>query len=422
VYFILLNKSIIFAGALKNGKVIIRLKQRFMKGIDGFFVQLNNSTENILTQLGINSDIAHLVNVLVLSVCVAILAVLANYITKRIIIRLIKRWVDKSENPYDDIFYEKGVFNKLSHLAPAVVIAQLAPIPLNDFPALIGFIITATNIYMLVVVIMVLFSTINALQEIYDQTPMGKQRSIKGYVQVVKSIIYFVGALMFISILFKKDLSSLFAGLTAFAAVLMFVFKDAILGLVAGIQISSNDLIRLGDYIEIPSKNIEGNVVDIKLSVVKILNTNKTISILPVYYFVSDTYHNWRGLDAADGRRLKRSVNLDMRTIRFIDAAFIEKLKSKGLLPSNYMFNATDTNTKLFRLHLEEYLKGTQFFNLNMIFVVRYLQPTENGLPLELYAYTRDKDFVRFETIQSEVFEYIIATAPAFDLAIYQRA
>ncbi|MGC8804072.1 MAG: mechanosensitive ion channel family protein, partial [Bacteroidales bacterium] len=354
---------------------------------------------------------------------VAMLAIIANYVTKRIIIRFIKQWVDRSDNPYDDIFYEKGVFNKLSHLAPAIIIAQLAPIPLYDFPALIGFIITATNIYVLVVVIMVLFSTINALQEIYDMTPMGRQRSIKGYVQVVKSIIYFVGTLMLISILFKKDLSSLFAGLTAFAAVLMFVFKDAILGLVAGIQISSNDLIRLGDYIEIPSKNIEGNVIDIKLSVVKIMNTNKTISILPVYYFVSDVYHNWRGLDTAEGRRLKRSVNLDMRTVRFINNSdLVDKLKAKGLLPANYVFSATDTNAKLFRLHLEEYLQGTQFFNSNMTFVVRYLQPTENGLPLELYAYTKDKDFKRFETIQSEVFEYIIATAPAFELSIYQRA
>lgn len=393
-----------------------------MMGIDEFFAKLNNSTEDFLTQLGVNPDIAHLVNILLLSACVSTLAILANYIAKRIIIRLIKQWVDRSDNPYDDIFYEKGVFNKLSHLAPAIVIAQLASIPLNDFPALIGFIITATNVYVLVVVIMVLFSTINALQEIYEQTPVGKQRSIKGYVQVVKSVIYFVGALMLISILFKKDLSSLFTGLTAFAAVLMFVFKDAILGLVAGIQISSNDLIRLGDYIEIPSKNIEGNVIDIKLSVVKILNANRTISILPVYYFVSDTYHNWRGLEISEGRRLKRSVNLDMRTVRFVDTAMIDKLSTKGLLPPNYTFNATDTNAKLFRLHLEEYLKGTQFFNLNMTFVVRYLQPSENGLPLEVFAYTKDKELTRFETIQSEVFEYIIATAPAFELSIYQRA
>ncbi|MCX7986367.1 MAG: mechanosensitive ion channel family protein [Bacteroidales bacterium] len=393
-----------------------------MMGIDEFFAQLNNSAEDILTNFGVNKDIAHLVNVLVLSIGVAILAILANYITKKIIIRFIKKWVDKSNNPYDDIFYEKGVFNKLSHLAPAIIIAQLAPIPLNDFPALIGFIITATNVYMLVVVIMVLFSTINALQEIYDQTPMGKQRSIKGYVQVVKSVIYFVGALMLISILFKKDLSSLFAGLTAFAAVLMFVFKDAILGLVAGIQISSNDLIRLGDYIEIPSKNIEGNVVDIKLSVVKILNSNKTISILPVYYFVSDTYHNWRGLEMAEGRRLRRSVNLDMRTIRFAEQNLIEKLKSQGLLPDTISSETHFTNAKLFRIHLETYLRNSQYFNLNMTFLVRYLQPTENGLPLEIFAYTKDKDLNRFESIQSEIFEYIIATVPSFDLAIYQRA
>ncbi len=269
---------------------------------------------------------------------------------------------------------------------------------------------------------MVLFAVINALQQIYDQTPIGKQRSIKGYVQVVKSILYFLGFLMLISIIFKKDLGSLFAGITAFAAVLMFVFKDTILGLIAGIQISSYDLVRLGDFIEIPSKNIEGNVIDIKLSVVKIQNTNKTISILPVYYFVSESYQNWRGLEISDGRRLKRYINIDMRTIRFADESLRVRLVSTGLLPQNFLFKPNDTNITLFRYHLDDYLRNTNYFNLNMTFILRYLQPTENGLPLELYAYTNEKDFVKFESIQSEVFEYIIATAPLFELSIYQRA
>ncbi len=389
--------------------------------IEETFSRLNNIGENFLIQLGIPQDFAHTANVFFLAILVAIIAVAANYIAKRIIIQIIKNWVDRSTNQYDDIFYEKGVFNKLSHLAPALIIAYLAPIPLNDFKGLIGLIITLTNLYILVVVVMVIMAVIDALHHIYDLTPVGKQRSIKGYVQVVKSILYFVAALMVISILFKKDLSSLFTGLTAFAAVLMFVFKDAILGMVAGIQISSNDLLRVGDYIEIPSKNIEGNVIDIKLSTVKILNSNRTISTLPVYFFVSEAYQNWRGLEQSEGRRLKRFVNIDIHSIKFCDEQLIKKLAEKKLLDDNYTLQPNDTNAKLFRLHLEKFLREKGWFNQKMTFLVRYLQPTEHGMPLEIFAYAIDKDLVRFEQMQAEIFEYIIAIAPEFELSIYQK-
>jgi miniconductance mechanosensitive channel len=385
------------------------------------FSRLNNYSEQLLVNIGINSQSAHIINVFFLSLLVAILAIAANFLVKKIIIHVIKRWVDRSKNKYDDIFYEKGVFNKLSHLAPIIIISQLAPIPFNDFPEMIGFIITCTNIYMLVIVLMVLFGVINALHEIYNQTPMGKQRSIKGYVQAVKSILYFIAGLMLISIIFNKNLGSLFAGLTAFSAVLMLVFKDSILGLVAGIQISSNDLLRLGDYIEIPNKNIEGNVIDIKLSIVKVLNSNKSISTIPTYFFVSDTFMNWRGLDISEGRRLKRSVNLDIRSIKFCNEDLIEKIKEKKLLPEKVSIDALTTNAMLFRTHIEEYLRKSNLFVPGLTFIVRYLQPSENGLPLEIYCYSVEKDFSKFESIQSRIFEYVIAMAPTFEIAIYQR-
>jgi len=345
-----------------------------------------------------------------------------------VIIKIVKRWVDKSENEYDDIFYEKGVFNKLSHLVPAFVISRLAPIPLHSYPGTLKIVITGTNLYVLVIVIMVIFAVINALHEIYNNTPIGQKRSIKGYVQVVKAILYFIGFLMIISIVFNKDLSSLFAGLTAFAAVLMFVFKDTILGLIAGIQISTYDLLRVGDYIEIPSKNIEGNIIDIKINIVKILNTNKTVSTLPIYYFVSETYHNWRGLEMSEGRRLKRYVNIDLKFIKFVDNNLISKLKN-NLKTSDFINSIISeqndinnfTNAKLFRLFIDKYLRETKYFNHNLTFVVRYLQPTENGLPLEIYGYTVEKDFIKYEQIQSEIFEYLIAIAIEFDIKIFQR-
>lgn len=398
------------------------------------FYKLDQFFEDLFLKYGMASNTAHFLNAAILCAFIGLLAIIANYITKGIIIKIIKRWVDKSTNNYDDIFYEKGVFNKLSHLAPALIIAYLAPIPLSEYSGTENFIKTATNIYMLVIVLMVLITVINALHDIYHQTEMGKQRSIKGYIQVVKTIIYFVGSLMIISILVKKDLSSLFAGLTAFAAVLMFVFKDAILGLIAGIQISSNDILRMGDYIEMPSKNVDGTVIDIKLNTVKVHNTNKTISTIPTYAFVSESFWNWRGLDIADGRRIKRSINIDISSIRYCSESQLKELRKVELLQPYFEKKDSEYGSKtdiwsgkgyttlsLFRAYLDAYLSNNSHINKNMNFMIRHLQPTEHGLPLEVYVYTHEKVGPKYEAIQADIFDHILAIAPNFGIKIFQN-
>lgn len=382
--------------------------------------------EQLLINNGVSTSFAHLLNTLILCAIIVVLAIVANYITKKIIIKIIKRYVDKSNNNYDDIFYEKGVFNKLSHLAPALIISYLSPLALKEYPGLISFISTATSIYMIVVVLLVINSIINALQDIYNGLPVAKDRSIKGYVQVVKTIIFFVGGLMVISILVKKDLSSLFAGLTAFAAVLMFVFKDAILGLIAGIQMSSNDILRVGDYIEMPQRNADGTVIDISLSTVKVHNTNKTISTIPTYAFVTESFWNWRGLEASNGRRIKRTINIDMRSIALLSDSLLKGLKKNEKLTSffaqlgNQDFENT-TNLGLFRKYIEFYLKGRSDINTEMNFMVRHMQPNENGLPLEIYIYTKPKDGPTYEAVQAEVFEHVIAMSNFFEVKLLQR-
>jgi miniconductance mechanosensitive channel len=364
-------------------------------------------------------------NLLALVAIIAILAMLANFIAKKIINTIIKKWVDKSTNDYDDIFYEKGVFNRLSHLAPALVISQLSPIALDGYNTAINVVGSLTNIYILVAIIAVIMAVINALHDIYNLTPMGKQRSIKGYIQAAKSIVIFIGVLMVISILVKKDLSSLFAGLTAFAAVLMFVFKDAILGLVAGIQISSNDILRVGDYIEMPSRGIDGTVIDIKLSTVKVHNANRTIVTVPTYSFVNESFSNWRGLEISQGRRIKRFINIDVQSIVFCDDKQIEEYKKNPMVKDALekapvaMYDKI-TNAQVFRLYMEEWLKNNKDVNSGMPFLVRYLQPNENGMPLELAVHTFHKPAIDFEAVQSAVFEYLIATVPQFGLRIFQ--
>jgi miniconductance mechanosensitive channel len=399
--------------------------------IDKFFKQL-------FIYYGMNESAAHLLNLFILCAIIGIIAIAANYILKFIIVKIIKRWVDKSTNEYDDIFYEKGVFNKLSHLAPALIIAWLAPIPMPvaEYPKLATFIDLATDMYIIVIVLMVINSVINAFHDIYNLMPFAKNRSIKGYVQMVKSIVFFIGALMIISILVKKDLSSLFAGLTAFAAVLMFVFKDAILGLVAGIQISSNDILRVGDYIEMPNRNADGTIIDISLSIVKVQNTNRTITTIPTYAFVSESFWNWRGLENSEGRRIRRFVNIDMSTIRYCDDKLLNVLRKNELLKPYFEIKDKEyelagnkilwegkayTNSQLFRAYIEAYLKNNPFINTNMNFMVRHLQSTEHGLPMEVYVYTFEKAGPKYEAIQADIFDHIIAIVPEFGLKVFQR-
>lgn len=400
-----------------------------LAGYDKYF-------EQMLLKYGLTVPMAHFINLILLGFIVAIIAMTANYILKQIIIKIIKRWVDKSANTYDDVFYEKGVFNRLSHFASAILISWLAPIPLADFPQAIIFVKVATNIYMLVILVMVINSIINALHEIYTSTPMAKSRPIKGYIQMSKGIIYFISGLMLLSILINKDLSALFTGLTAFAAVLMFVFKDAILGLIAGIQISSNDIIRIGDYIEMPKRDTEGTVIDISLSVVKIHNTNRTISTIPTYAFISESFWNWRGLEISEGRRIRRFLYLDLSTIKPCDGKMLKKLREVELLnpyfetrDKEYMVNEESniwhgkyyTNATLFRAYIEAYLRNNPNINTSMNLMVRHLQPTEHGLPIEIYTYTKEKKGPLYEAIQADIFDHIIAAVSEFGLKLFQK-
>jgi miniconductance mechanosensitive channel len=381
--------------------------------------------ERLLVSNGFDSSLANFLNIVILSIVIAVIAVLANYLFKKIIIRIIKYWVDKSTNEYDDVFYEKGVFNKLSHLAPALLISYLAPIPLAEYKTLISFVKSATDIYILVVVLMMLNSVINALHDIYDKLPSLKNRSIKGYIQLIKSIVFFIGALMILSVVIKKDLSSLFAGLTAFAAVLLFVFKDPILGLIAGIQISANDILRVGDYIEMPNRNTDGTVTDITLSTVKILNANRTITTIPTYAFVSESFWNWRGLESTSGRRIKRHLKIDMNSIKYCDDKLVESLKKIDLMKSFFEkeepASKRYTNSTLFRIYTEMYLKSIQGINIQHTFMVRHLQPTEHGLPLEIYVYTNEKNARMYEIMQADIFDHLIAMMPFFELKVFQH-
>jgi miniconductance mechanosensitive channel len=365
------------------------------------------------------------------------LAVIADWIAKRIFLAIVAKIAAKTETQLDDMLVENKVFHRLANLVPAIVIWYAIKLPLNDYPIILNFLHKACELYLIVMSLMVLLAFIKSLNEAYLTLPVSKTRSIKGYLQVVKIILYIIVTLVVISVIWNLDLGKLFTGLGAMTAVLMFVFKDTILGLVASIQLSANDMLRPGDWIEMPSKKAEGIVQDITLSTVKVQNFDKTITTIPTYTLVADSFTNWRGMEESDGRRFKKSIFIDMKTIRFINDDLLERLSNQPIVkfnfdikdyisnPENHLSGENEdyraqTNLGLFRAYLEKYLSSLPGINNQMTLLVRYMQPTEHGLPLEIVAFTRQKSGKHYEKLQSEIFDHVLAMIPEFELKVFQ--
>jgi miniconductance mechanosensitive channel len=369
------------------------------------------------------------------------LAILADFLLKRIIISSIKKLAKRSKNDWDDVFVRRKVFNRLAHLAPAwIIYASLQYI--FDAPTMVTFLGNITQAYMVLVVLMVIDSILNAMHEIYQKLPISKGRNIKGFVQVLKIIFYFAAIIFIISIFSEETPGGLLTGLGAMAAVLMLVFKDTILGFVASIQLSANNMVNVGDWISMPKYNADGDVIDISLNTVKVQNWDKTIATIPTYALVSESFNNWKGMEESGGRRIKRSLNIDMNSVGFLDGEQIEKLRNFHLLKDYIQqkereiteFNTSlkldedvvtngrkMTNLGTFRKYLEEYLQNHPKIHTDMTFLVRHLQPTEKGLPVEIYVFSNDQAWSNYEAIQADIFDHILAILPEFGLRVFQN-
>jgi miniconductance mechanosensitive channel len=370
---------------------------------------------------------------------IIVVAAIVHWITKWIVIKVIHRLVEKSKTDWDDYLLKHKVFQSLSHLASAMVFYYSCNF--SEIPEVTSLLTTFTNIYFVVIFVKVISGTLKAANDIYLTTPYASSRSIKGYIQLVMILVYFVATIFIIAFIFKKSPLGLMTGLTAFAAVLLLVFKDPILGLVASIQLSANNMLKPGDWIEVPKHNANGTVVDISLTTVKVQNGDKTISTIPTYSLVTDSFLNWSGMEESDGRRIKRFINIDMKSVRFCDDQMLEKFQNFRLIRSyvtekqneinehNKKLGVVDdhipngrrqTNLGIFRKYLELYLKNNPYINNDMTFLVRYLQPTESGLPIEIYVFSKEKQLNEYESIQADIFDHILAIIPKFELRVFQ--
>ena len=358
--------------------------------------------------------------------------------SKIIILKPINSWFRKTKTKLDDIFLQSGFFNRLIYLIPLLILYNLEGI-FSQYSIIIHRILNSIFVLIILICINVLLS---ALGDVYDRSRFSRRIHIKGYLQVVKLILFIVGILGIITILTGQSPVYLLSGIGALTAVLMLVFKDTILSFVATIQINSNDLFKIGDWVDAPQFGADGDVVDIALHTVKIQNWDKTITIIPTHKLIDSSFKNWRGMTDSGGRRIKRAIYIDISTIRFWDKELLRRFQQLDLLQdylesklkevdnSNQTVGANldqmvkgrrFTNIGTFRAYIKAFLKNRSDIHDEMTFLIRQLPPGEKGLPMEIYVFTNDTDWVRYESIQSDIFDHLMAIVSEFDLKVFQN-
>ncbi len=377
----------------------------------------------------------------ILVVLALVLSFIANVIAKRITLRGLTQIVVRTETRWDDILLERKVFTRLSHLAPAIILYIMLPLALEGYERLITFTTNLLFIYIIIVGILVCNSFLNAVLDIYRTLEISKEIPIKGFIQILKVVLFFIVGIFIISIILNKTPLFLFSGLGALTAVLLLIFKDAILGFVAGIQLAANKMVAHGDWIEMPNYGADGEVLEVALTTVKVQNWDKTVTTIPTYALISESFKNWRGMQLSGGRRIKRAVYIDISTITFCTEEMIERFskiryiaeymekKKKELAEYNREHQLDDstptdkrqlTNIGTFRAYVVAYLKNHPMINQEMTFLIRQLPPAEHGLPVEIYVFCKDKIWANYEAIQSDIFDHILAVVPEFDLKVFQ--
>jgi len=353
---------------------------------------------------------------------VLIISIVVYQIVKFIINRVLKKMVERSENKWDDHLYGQKVFTRLALLLPLLILQVSLSPTIAGYPQAVKILSVVLKLCEAGIFLLVGISFLNAVYKIYGDYQLASAKPIKGYVQIGKIILFIITCIIAISVLMDQSPLSLLAGLGAMSAVLMLIFRDSLLGLVAGIQLSNNHMLQIGDWITMPKFNTDGTVLDISLVTVKVRNFDNSVSCVPTYALISDSFQNWRSMGDAGGRRLKRSLNIDVLTIRFAEPALLEQLKQKGLYKGDHSVPADKpTNLGLFRAYLTAYLRSMPLVNSEATLMVRHMPPGDSGLPLEIYAFYNPPGWVNAENTTSALFEHIFAVLPEFGLSAYQR-
>ncbi len=369
---------------------------------------------------------------------VIFLSILAYIITKKILISGVNKIVKKTKTQVDDILINEAVLKRIAYIAPIIVISQFIYL----VPTLETFLRRFTEAALVFLLMMFISSILNAANELYEKSKKYNRRPIKGYLQVAKIIIFILGGIAIIGLLTGQQPWAVITGVGAFTAILILIFKDTILSFVASIHISAYDLIRVGDWIEVPKYGADGDVLDVALHTIKVQNFDKTIVVFPTHKLLEDSFKNWRGMQQAGGRRIKRSIYIDLSSVKFLDERLLNKFKKIQLL-KDYLENKEKeiaeynkkknidtseiingrrlTNIGTFREYLKAYLKNREDISNDFTFLVRQLTPGPNGIPIEIYVFANTTNWVKYEETQANIFDHIFAAVSEFELNIFQN-
>ena len=397
-------------------------------------------TENLL-ELGLTTT---MVETLVRGGLI-LLVLLFSWVAHRVSQGPIKRSIEKFANytiqQWDDILVEKHIVKRILYFIPLILLYVLSS-PILTGTSLLPLSQTLISFLFLIAGMMFLDAMLNALLAIYGKSAIAKEISITPFVQVLKLVLYFVTGILLLSLLLQKTPLYFLSGLGALTAVLMFVFKDVLMGFVAGIQLIANKMVAPKDWIEMPKYGADGDVLEITLTTVKVQNFDNTITTIPTYALINESFKNWRNMNLSGGRRIKRYVNIDLGSIKFCSSEMLERLKRIQLI-SQYIQNRQEeilvynkkhqvdestlvngrrlTNIGIFRSYVEAYLRQHPVINKDMTFLIRQLSPSENGLPIEIYVFCKDTNWTAYEAIQADIFDHILAVVPEFDLRVFQE-
>ena len=402
-----------------------------------------NWVDNILINiLNMNADTIYIPRTIILFSSLITLCLFLWWLGKKILNYIIPKVTSKTKTLWDDIIFNKKVINSASLLLPAILFNYYTPLIFANFQFIVPFLTGITTIFIILVAVEIFSSLLNSATEILSNIERFKDKPLYSFSQLGKIVVYSIAAILIVSILINKNPLFLLSGIGAMAAIILLIFKDSILGFVASIQLSGNNMLRVGDWVTVSNYGADGDVIEINLTTIKVQNFDKTITTIPTYSFISDSFTNWRGMEESEGRRIKRALNIKIDSIKFCSNEMLERYKKYHLISSyihekqeeinNYNAeNSIDklelingrhlTNIGVFRAYIEAYLKNNPNINSEMTCMVRQLPPTEYGVPIEIYAFSKNKAWTTYEAIMADIFDHLFAATKNFELEIYER-
>ncbi len=394
-----------------------------------------------LVESGMSVKTALYFNVIVLIFVLLIVAVAMSWIIKKIIINLFSKFASKTRTNFDDLLVRNKLPHNIAHVIPLIIVLEFIPIILVDFPYVQNLVVKSLQVFTIILILWIARSLLNTLKDYFKTLPPLKDKPIDSYTQVVMIVAWVIGILSAFAIMTGVEFIKFLTTLGAASAVIILVFRDTILGFVASIQVSINDMVRIGDWITFEKYGADGDVTEINLSTVKVQNFDKTITTIPTYALISDSFKNWRGMENSDGRRIKRSLSIKLDSISYLSQDEVTKLKEINLISAYLETRQNDiesfnkhqysnkellingrnlTNIGVFRKYVETYIENHSATNKDMMIMVRQLAPTSEGLPIEIYAFSSDKRWENYEYIMADIFDHVIAAVPYFNLEIFE--